>query len=164
MTPKSGGVLAVLLVLPLLVTGCDGAPTPEPTTSAPAASATESLDPGAYAVAVVESTNTARVADDLPALQVSACAAQAAADRAADLVGAADLAHAPMDGVIRTCGVSRAAENLSRASAPAQDVVAAWLDSPGHRNNLLDPDLMQIGVACAPDGPDLVCSQVFLGR
>ena len=56
-----------------------------------------------------------------------------------------------------------AAENLSRASARPAAVIDRWMHSPGHRSNLLDPTLTQIGVGCVLDGTSMLCSQVFLG-
>jgi uncharacterized protein YkwD len=38
----------------------------------------------------------------------------------------------------------------------------AWMGSPGHRSNILDPALSQIGVGCVLDGEAMLCSQVFL--
>lgn len=149
--------VAVLVVLTACAPG--GA---EPSTEA--STTWSAPDPATYAVRVVEATNAARADEGLAALDVSTCAEQAAAARARALVGVAELTHAPLDDALRDCDVPRAAENLSRASAPAADVVDAWLGSPGHRNNLLDPDLLQVGVACVPDGAALLCSQVFLGR
>jgi uncharacterized protein YkwD len=35
--------------------------------------------------------------------------------------------------------------------------------SPGHRSNLLDPELSDVGVGCLRDGARMLCSQVFLG-
>lgn len=147
------------------LTACAAPVTSPGPTATPATSAASpvALDPAPYAAALVEGTNAARRADGLQALDVSACAEQAAARRASELVGVPELTHAPMDDVIEDCDSVRTAENLSRASAPAADVVDAWLDSPGHRNNLLDPDLRQVGIVCVPDGEALLCSQVFLG-
>lgn len=87
----------------------------------------------------------------------------AAQHRAEDLVGTPYLTHASLDAVMSECGVSTAGENLSRSSANPEDVVAAWMASPGHRANILDPTFTQIGVACVPDGDELLCSEVFLG-
>lgn len=101
----------------------------------------------------------------LPALTPSTCATDAALARATDLVGAPDLTHAPLDDVMAECGVSTAAENLSRAPAGTepQEVVDAWMESPGHRANILDPELTQVGVGCVEDGDAMLCSQIFLG-
>lgn len=125
-------------------------------------------DAASYADAIVAATNQARSARGLAELTPSACATEQALGRAKALVGAA-LEHAPLTGVISACSppAGMAAENLSRAAARPADVVTAWLGSPGHANNLLSPQLTQLGVGCVPeeDGGqrEMLCSQVFLG-
>lgn len=126
--------------------------------------ASSSADPAQTAAELEDLTNDARADEGLPALPHSDCATTAAAERAADLVGDDDLDHAPMDPVLDACGVEVAGENLSRANVPADAVVEAWLGSPGHRANILDPQFTAIGVACVPDGDATLCSQVFLGK
>ncbi|HET7474716.1 MAG TPA: CAP domain-containing protein, partial [Dermatophilaceae bacterium] len=92
------------------------------------------------------------------------CAAAAARARAAQLVGTATLTHLPLAGVIARCPpAGTAAENLSRASVSPREVIDAWLGSPGHRANLLDPELKEIGVGCVVDDAAMLCSQIFLG-
>ncbi|MCU1431275.1 MAG: SCP-like extracellular [Actinotalea sp.] len=141
----------------LSLAGCTTAPSDE--------TAPISADPGATALGLVDGTNTARADEDLPALTTSACATEAALTRATALSGTADLTHAPLDDVLSACDVSTAAENLSRAPAGTspQDVVTAWMESPGHRSNILDPGLTRVGVACIEDGGSLLCAQIFLG-
>ena len=120
--------------------------------------------PVSYAAQVVRATNAARDAEGLAALRSSACAEAAARERAAGLVGQAPLAHRPLAGVIARCApAATAAENLSRAAASPSAVVDAWLGSPGHRSNLLDPELTDVGVGCVEDDAAMLCSQVFLG-
>lgn len=116
-----------------------------------------------YASEVVVQTNAVRQAQGGTELAESACAGQAAAERAAALVGNPDLVHAPLDQVMQRCDVITAGENLSRSDASPEDVVAAWMDSPGHRSNILDPAYTQIGVACVADGDLTLCSEIFLG-
>lgn len=143
--------VAVLLVL-----------RPEPTGVAPWSA--DDADPRTYAAELVDATNAARADEGLQALSVSECATTAATGRAEDLSGGAELEHAPLAPVIEACApASTAAENLARAAASPQDVVEAWLDSPGHRANLLDPDLDEVGIGCLLDGDEMLCSQVFLG-
>ena len=121
-------------------------------------------DAAAYAAELLLDTNAARVANNLPELAGSTCAQDAALLRAAALVGAAELRHASLTGVISGCGPSTtAAENLSRASAAPSAVMDAWLKSPGHRSNLLDPALTELGIGCVRDGVEMLCSQVYLG-
>ncbi|MBB2924148.1 CAP domain-containing protein [Cellulomonas cellasea] len=142
-----------------------GTPTPaaSPATTPDGWDVTE-VDLAAYAAGLVAATNDARRSDGLDALAPSDCAREGAAARAADLVGQEDLAHAPLDPVLAACaGPTVAAENLSRAAAEPPAVVDAWLGSPGHRANVLDPTLDELGVACVADGDQVLCSAVFLG-
>lgn len=121
-------------------------------------------DPEAYAAALLAGTNDARATAGLAPLSDSACARDAAAGRAAALLGAPALEHAPLDDVLVACAPRTvAAENLSRAAATPDRVVEAWLGSPGHRQNLLSPTVTELGVACVSDGGALLCSQIFLG-
>jgi len=41
---------------------------------------------------------------------------------------------------------SRVTENIAAGYRTAQEVVRGWINSPGHRANLLDPNVTQIGV------------------
>lgn|GEM_PF-1659083 len=137
-------------------------PTPPPAAD-PDTAWYSDVDPVAYAQGLFVGTNDARAAEGLPALTWSGCAADQAVARAGALVGH-ELEHAPLDAVLDACGSSKAAENLSRGAGTARTVVGLWLDSPGHRANLLATDLDRIGIGCARDGDALVCAQVFLGH
>jgi uncharacterized protein YkwD len=53
-------------------------------------------------------------------------------------------------------GISNArAENIAQGQADAQAVMTAWMNSPGHRANILDCSLrtLGVGVARGADGP-----------
>jgi uncharacterized protein YkwD len=105
-----------------------------------------------------------RAAKHLPKLGSSKCAQDAALKRASALIGKPELTHAPLNGVIADCKPATiAAENLSKAAASPAAVIDAWMHSPGHKSNLLDPTLTQIGVGCVLAGASMLCSQVFLG-
>jgi len=148
---RAGGLagLVVLAVLTALA-GCTGPGTADvPVADQPAR--------------IVVATNEARAAEGLEPLTPSDCATQVATARATALIGVATLEHAPLDDVLTGCDVSVAGENLSRATVPPEDVVVAWMDSAGHRANILDPDFTQLGVACVADGDAALCAQVFLG-
>lgn len=153
--------IAALVVAPGLTGAPQAGPSPSPTLTSWAAA---DAHPSTYAGDVVAATNSARADEGLAPLVASACAQDQALARAEGLTGDRPLEHAPLEPVMAACPpASQAAENLSRAAAGPQDVVDAWLDSPGHRANLLDPDLDQVGVACLLDGDRMLCSQVFLG-
>lgn len=159
-------VVGLVATSAILLAGCSATPeSSEPGASAeratePAASAT--ADPAAYAEDLFARTNDERAGLDLEPLEPSECAQQAATQRAEALVGGGELVHAPMQALLEECGVDRAAENLVRSDATAAEVVAAWMDSPGHRNNIVDPDMTALGIGCVPDGAELLCSQIYL--
>lgn len=158
----AGIVLAVVAVVVALhpATG----PTRQATDAATPSWSPTDADPVAYAQALVVDTNVARATAGFPPLSLSECARAAAADRAQALTGGRELKHASLVPVMQACDPSGpAAENLSRAAAGPQAVVDAWLASPGHRANLLDPTLTRVGVACVLDTDRMLCSQVFLG-
>ena len=159
--PASGAVrLTASLGLLALLLGACGQDRLIPSPAAP----TSPRDADAYAAELVELTNETRAAEGLEPLAESICAREAALGRAANLVGEEALVHAPLGPVIERCAPhASAAENLVNSVAEPGDVVAAWLDSSGHRANLLDPALTEIGIGCVPDGSGLLCSQIFLG-
>ena len=145
------------------------APSPEPTspTSSPEASP-EPTDTDQYVADLEDGVNAARESSDVEALTHDECAADAARHRAAALVGADELAHAPLDDVLAACEAERVGENLSRSNHPPSDIVQAWLDSPGHASNILDDRFDRGAIACVRDteaarSPQLLCSHVFLG-
>ena len=145
----------------MVLTGCAGAAS---NVRQPPAPTTSPRDPRVYASQIVQDTNNVRSARHLPRLTASRCARAAGLTRASNLLGKADLIHAPLAGVIEDCApATTAAENLSHMAEGPAAVVDAWMRSPGHRSNLLDPTLTEIGVGCAADGPRMLCSQVFLG-
>ena len=139
-------------------------PAPTATPSATPTALATATDPTEYAAALVVGTNAARATEGLAALEPSACAASAARSRVHALTGGKALEHASLGPVITACApASTAAENLSRGAAAPGAIMAAWLASPGHRANLLDPTLTELGVACVLDQGEMLCSQVFLG-
>lgn len=129
--------------------------------------------PEDYARAVVEATNNARAEQGLDALAWSECAAQIAAERARIVLPTGALDHP--EGMLACDGATLAGENLVHGIYLPRQAVDAWLDSPGHRANILNPDFTSVGVACiatALDDPSrqatdavggMLCSQVFEG-
>jgi uncharacterized protein YkwD len=53
-----------------------------------------------------------------------------------------------------------AAENVAAGQSSAQQVMQSWMNSPGHRNNILSPNSRDIGIAYAR-GNKLYWTQVF---
>lgn len=69
----------------------------------------------------------------------------------------------PWDRVARTgYRYSTAGENIAGGSRGAQAAFNSWMNSQGHRENILRPQFTQMGGACADGGKfGVVCTQVF---
>lgn len=136
---------AVLAVLPGLASPAWAGP------ARPAAG-----DPTTYAARVVTLTNSARATAGCPALTVDARLTGVAQAHSADMARYDYFSHTSRDGRtpfdrIRAAGYrySMAAENIAAGQRTPEDVVRAWMNSPGHRANILNCGLRQIGVGYA---------------
>jgi uncharacterized protein YkwD len=128
----------------------------------PAPEKRRQLSPEAYAAALAEATNETRAELGLPPLRRSRCLEAEAKARAEALMGK-PLEHQPLHDTAARCAPGgRVAENLVKTSRTPQEVLDSWMDSSGHRNNLVDPALDRVGIACVDRGEVLFCSQLFL--
>ncbi|MDE0573641.1 CAP domain-containing protein [Demequina sp. B12] len=141
------GVIGVTLIL----AACQSGGTPRPATT-PA----ESRDTAAYALEVFDAVNTERKAGSLEALTWDECLKDAAAPRAATAAGADDLQH---EALLVGCGDgARTGENLSRLDATPAEVVERWMESAGHRANILDEGFTVGAVSCVAATAIVTCS------
>lgn len=119
-----------------------------------------------YAQALEEAVNGHRTANGLAALAHDDCAYDVALERAQALVGQ-ELAHAPLGPIFDLCPTSAVAENLAKGGWTPAEAAQGWMDSEGHRANILNGDLTRGAIACVPDGGDpaapvMICAHVFL--
>lgn len=103
---------------------------------------------------VLHLTNLRRREQGLAPLRGQNQLAAAALGHAVDMARLGYFSHESLDGRtpwdrIRDTGYSftRAAENIAAGYEGAGSVVDAWMLSPGHRANILDEDLVELGVA-----------------
>ncbi len=115
-------------------------------TAAPAQAVTTSYL-NSYELRVVSAINAQRAAYGLRPLSYRSCPDRYAESLAAKLRTSSTLYHQSMTSILRGCGATRASENLVRARASAPAIVRMWMSSPGHRANILDSRVTQIGVA-----------------
>ena len=121
------------------------------------------LEPAAQAARVLELVNAARARErqcggqtfaPAPALKPSPVLAAAAAAHARDMAEHAELTHRGSDGSAPADRITRAGyewrgsgENVAAGQRDADAVVAAWLESPGHCANIMEPNFTEMGVA-----------------
>lgn len=117
--------------------------------------------------ALFEALNRERIAQGLPALQWDEALASAAREHALRMAQRNTLSHqlpgepAVQDRATRAgARFSLIAENIAVAPTPAT-IHSAWMQSPHHRENILDPELNVVGIAVIKGGDGLFAVQDF---
>lgn len=135
------------------------APTTEPpvttetTTIAPTERPTNIItdsEDGDVELAVIDMINNYRVAEGLGTLAYSAELSAAADIRAKEIVS--NFSHTRPDGSLwYTAGTGIMGENIAKGYSTSDTVVDAWMNSEGHRKNILTKNYTTTGVGCYYD-------------
>lgn len=123
------------------------------------------------AAEVVRLTNEARAAKGLEPVTLDPRLVAAAVGHSRQMAAKQQMAHegigngTPRERILAVSPTAaRTAENVAVGQASAAEVMQGWMDSPGHRKNILDPKLRSIGVevVTGSDGRPY-WTQVFAG-
>lgn len=121
-----------------------------------------------YEQQVVDLVNAERAKQGLPALTMNWELSRVARYKSQDMHDKGYFSHtSPTYGspftMIRNFGISfrTAGENIARGYATPQAVVQGWMNSSGHRANILNASFTQIGVGYVADGH--YWTQMFIG-
>lgn len=153
--------LAAVVLLLSLLTGCSGSGGNGSSGSAGAAS---------YEAEVVRLVNEIWAQQGLPALTTNRALSAAAGRRAEEI--ATTFSHTRPDGsscftVLSEFGVSyrAAGENIAAGQPTPEAVVNSWMNSPGHRSNILNPNFKSLGVGYVSGRGSYGCYwvQLFIG-
>ena len=147
--------------------------------SATPATAQPTVDPGRLRQEALELTNAARVEEGVPELALDAILNEAAESHAADMLARNFYAHVAPNGEtprdrFRASGGDRWAvsgENIATCSgctappdpARVRAFHTGWMQSPGHRANILSPGFDAFGFAIAGEGERIYAVQTFSG-
>ncbi|GAB3163934.1 hypothetical protein GCM10027059_19110 [Myceligenerans halotolerans] len=119
-----------------------------------------------YARALEAEVNERREAHGVTALAHDDCAYAEALERAEALRGM-DLAHAPLEPIFDRCPTSTVGENLARGGWSPAEAADGWMNSEGHRANILNAGFTRGAIACISEntsyGSQMTCAHVFLG-
>ena len=146
---------ASALLLACCLASCTALPVPVPSSSG---SAPNAASDATAAQDVVRFTNDARARNGLPALRANALLMEAARIHAQQMAQAQRAEHTisgarypTMQSRLDAVGYQymQAAENVAWNQPSAQAVVSGWMSSSGHRANILDPGLTEMGAAMA---------------
>lgn len=146
------------------------APAPTPTPPPSGGDTPETLD--AFEQQVLELTNAIRAEAGLPALRFDAALSAAADKHSQDMAEKNYFSHTQPDGDRLSDRVhdegynySRVGENIAAGYTTPEAVVQGWMNSSGHRANILNPGYEEIGVGYHEDqGSDVYThywTQVF---
>ncbi len=113
----------------------------------------------AFEKEVVSLTNAERAKNGLPALELDTKLSSVARKKAEDMQKNNYFSHtsptygSPFD-MMKTFGVSyqTAGENIAQGQSTPQEVVQAWMNSEGHRANILNKNFGKIGVGHTDSG------------
>lgn len=142
--------------------------TPEPTQAVPS-TAPKAPEPAApvtdlatqIEADIIAATNAQRAANGLGALSISSCATDQVKGRVAQLVAENGFYHPPMGSVVDACKAG-AGENLALGYQDGAGVVNGWMNSTGHRENLLRSTYVSMGVSCQLQNGRWLCGAVYL--
>lgn len=118
---------------------------------------------------VVDLTNHERAKEGLKALQIDVKLTQSAQEKSQDMKNKNYFSHtsptygSPFD-QMKALGITynSAGENIAMGQPSAEEVVDAWMKSPGHRENIMNPSFTHIGVGLSDSG--FYWTQQFIGK
>jgi uncharacterized protein YkwD len=148
----------------------DPAPPPQPSPSSPPSTTASAPSSGASAAeaAVVDVVNEERARAGCPSVRGEAGLHDLARRHSADMAARGYFDHTDPDGRTpwdraEAAGISGVGgENIAMGAPDARSVMEMWMDSPGHRANILNCDFTRIGVGMhAGSGGGPWWTQVF---
>ena len=106
-----------------------------------------------YAQRLVANVNQRRANHGLPALRPATCIDDFSAIWADWLDANNAFQHADMGRLMNRCGLVYASENLAawKGSHAPRDIVKLWMNSDGHRRNILSAKARRVGVTVVHD-------------
>ncbi|RSK51797.1 CAP domain-containing protein [Bacillus canaveralius] len=146
----------------------------QPAKKAPAqqpakAAAPASSQVSAFEQQVLDLTNQERAKHGIPALKLDVELSKVAREKSRDMQAKGYFSHtsptygSPFD-MMKQFGISykSAGENIAMGQRSPQEVVTAWMNSEGHRKNILNPSYTNLGVGHVAQGN--YWTQMFIGK
>ncbi|MBV8981976.1 MAG: CAP domain-containing protein [Acidimicrobiia bacterium] len=137
-------------------------PTPAPPAVTPPAPAA-SVDPDAAATQFFDLTNGERAAAGVPALEWRADVATMAVAHSVEMAQAGNIWHGSFvtEGNLKALNASSLGENVGMGGSVGS-IHQAFMNSAGHRENILDPGFNQVGIGVIVAGDTVFVTEDFL--
>ncbi|USK53345.1 CAP domain-containing protein [Cytobacillus solani] len=141
--------------------------TQKPAQTQPSTPASSSVS--AYEQKVLDLTNQERAKNGVPALKLDVELSKVARAKSADMKAKGYFDHnsptygSPFD-MMKQFGITykSAGENIAMGQRTPEEVVNAWMNSEGHRKNILNANYTHLGVGYVADGN--YWTQMFIGK
>jgi uncharacterized protein YkwD len=121
--------------------------------SAPAAAtppAVTVVDPAVtFAARIAALVNVERAAAGLPPVALSGCAQTFAVTWSRHMAATGDFSHQSLTPIMTGCGARGAGENIAYGATSPEQFMTMWMNSPGHRANILRASFTHLGVGLA---------------
>ncbi|HWO97167.1 MAG TPA: CAP domain-containing protein [Bacillus sp. (in: firmicutes)] len=120
---------------------------------------------------VVELVNQERQKQGLSALQLDTKLSDVAREKSKDMMNKNYFSHtsptygSPFD-MMKQFGIDyrTAGENIAKGQQTPEEVMNGWMNSDGHRKNILSPNFTHIGVGYVEGGGSTYWTQMFIGK
>jgi uncharacterized protein YkwD len=124
--------------------GTHPAPPPTPTSSPTAPAPTN--DASAYEARVLLLVNAERAKLGEHALTLVPCAQNYAGSWASTMASTGNFEHQSLSPIMQSCAAHAAGENIAYGNVSADAMMTMWMNSPGHRANILNAGYTGIGI------------------
>lgn len=119
-----------------------------------------------YEKEVVALVNKERLAAGLNALQIDPSLMASCDVRAKEIVS--KFSHTRPDGsscfTVITTKFASAGENVAKGQSSPQRVMKGWMNSQGHKENIMNGEFTHIGVGCHRDNGTFYWAQLFIEK
>ncbi|MFP3884584.1 CAP domain-containing protein [Priestia filamentosa] len=131
----------------------------------------ESSDSSQYAEQVVQLVNKEREKQGLKPVTLDKELSDVATKKSEDMKAKGYFDHtsptygSPFD-MMKQFGIEykSAGENIAKGQQTPEEVMNSWMNSDGHRKNILNPSFTHMGVGYVEDGNSTYWTQMFIGK
>ncbi len=119
---------------------------PVPSTAKPSTPTTTPSPAAAYESRILVLVNAERAKHGLRPLSLIGCADSYANSWAATMARTGTFAHQSLAPIMTSCSARAAGENIAYGNVSADQMMTMWMNSPGHRANILNGSFTHIGI------------------
>ncbi|MBC9226621.1 hypothetical protein GL325_09820 [Aeromicrobium sp. 636] len=130
----------------------------------PSAPASAAVSATTFDQRLHDQTNRSRQAHHLRKLRFHACLDRYAQRQARRMAKQQRMFHQDLSVVLRQCNARAVGENVAHGYRTPRSNIRAWLESPGHRHNMLSRKYTRLGVGVAKDARGHTWTAQVFGR